>query len=116
MTAFKIVAIPACVAFAFIARLRGSIVLTKRQNFLWEFLWLAAALVIALPSISNRIAHLFGIGRGADLVLYLMCFAAILFVLYFYNKQRRLEIIITELVRLDAIRNALPRKDNPESQ
>jgi hypothetical protein len=107
MTTFQILAIPACLLFAGIASVRRERLLTRRQSLSWAFLWFVAGIVIALPEISNRVAHLVGIGRGADLILYLMCFVSILLVLYFYQKQRRLEISVTELVRNDAMRSTV---------
>jgi small membrane protein len=106
MTTFQLIAIPSCLGFAIVALSRRS-VLSRSQSFFWAFLWLTAAGVIALPQISNRIAHLVGIGRGADLVLYVMCFASILLSRYFYQKQRKLENALTQLARQDAIRHAI---------
>mgnify|MGYP001551849085 FL=1 len=106
MTTFQLLAIPSCIMFALIATKRRKDVLTRRQSLVWVFVWLAAAVVVTLPNIASAIAHVVGIGRGADLILYVMCFASILFVRYFYHKQRRLEIALTALVRSNAVQNA----------
>jgi small membrane protein len=106
MNAFQFIAIPICVALAIVASSRRRTLLSRRQSLFWVFLWITAAVVISLPELANRIAHMLGIGRGADLVLYTMCFAAILMARYFYHRQRRLETIITEIVRADSIANA----------
>ncbi len=76
---------------------------------------MSAAVVIALPNIASAIANMLGIGRGADLVLYILCFASILITRYFYNRQRRLEILLTGLVRTDALRHA-EHTTNPENR
>jgi len=115
MTTFQLLAIPACVLFACVAVMRRRTLLTRRQSMSWVVLWATAAIVIALPDIASRVAHVLGIGRGADLVLYVMCFVSVLCVMYFYHKQRRLEISLTELVRHEALQHAFPGRDLPEA-
>jgi len=104
---FQLVAIPACVIFALLAVVRRTSGVSRKQSVFWVFLWMSAAVVIALPNIASWAARLLGIGRGADLVLYVLAFACILLVRYFYHKQRRMEIVITELVRREAITAAV---------
>jgi hypothetical protein len=104
---FQLVAIPACVMFALLAVVRRTSGVSRKQSVFWVFLWMSAAVVIALPNIASWAARLLGIGRGADLVLYVLAFACILLVRYFYHKQRRMEIVITELVRREAITTAV---------
>src|SRR4029077_9050861 len=66
---------------------------------------LGVALLCA-PDVSTRIANLFGVGRGVDLVFYLG-FAGLGFVsLLFYSQQRKLELRLTELTRALAILDA----------
>jgi hypothetical protein len=106
MTTFQLLAIPASIAFALISGLRGRSRGNPRQNLFWLFLWLSAALVIALPQLASSVAHALGIGRGADLVLYALTFASILSARYFYVKHRILEIQLTEIIRQSAIASA----------
>jgi hypothetical protein len=40
-----------------------------------------------------------GIGRGTDLVMYLAVLAGIVVTRYFYSRMRRLENLLTEVVR-----------------
>ena len=42
-----------------------------RVAFAWSLLWIGAAVAIAWPQITVRVAHFLGIARGADLVFYL---------------------------------------------
>jgi hypothetical protein len=45
-----------------------------------------------------------------------MCFTSILFVRYFYHKQRRLEIALTALIRSNAVASAVaPGGTKPRS-
>jgi hypothetical protein len=103
ITTFQLITVPLCIIFGIYAMIRRKNVLSRRQSVFWVFLWLTAALAIALPNIASALANLVGIGRGADLVLYVMTFACFLLVRYFYLRQRRLEILITELVRREAL-------------
>lgn len=70
----------------------------------WGFLWMAGAVTIAMPQITSQVANLLGIGRGADLVLYATALFGLFIVRHFYFHQRRLEVMITELVRREASR------------
>lgn len=55
--------------------IRGVVVLRKRQlslyvSMAWALLWLAALIVVLWPDLTSQIAVAVGIGRGADLVVY----------------------------------------------
>ncbi len=106
MNVFQILFVPLCTAIAIIfalRTLRGRIV--RRAGVLWTFVWLAGAVLIAAPNTSIMFARWLGIGRGSDLVFYLAILAGLVTFLYFHNRYRTLEIVITELVRRDAVRH-----------
>lgn len=69
-------------------------------------IWLAAAIAILQPELTIQIAQIMGIGRGADLILYLLVISFIVLCFYFYNKLRKIESDITEIVRQLAIQDA----------
>ena len=69
----------------------------------WGLLWAGAAVTIFRPGITAEIAAWMGIGRGADLVMYLGLLTGIGLTRYFYSRQRRLENVVTQLVRLEAL-------------
>ena len=107
MTTFQLITIPllACaviVTAVAISRRR----LAPRVGLMWLALWSAALVSIAVPELLVRIAHALGIGRGADLVLYV----SILFTLggffLIYLRFRRLDEALTQIVRHLAIRDA----------
>jgi len=64
---------------------------------------LVAIITILFPSLSDTVAHVVGVGRGADLLLYLMVAAFIFFAFngYVYNKMQQRKI--TQLARKIAI-------------
>ena len=68
--------------------------------------WVAAGVAIAVPNIVQRVAEWLGIGRGADVVLYLFVLAFLWVSFFFYSRCLRLEREITELTRHIAIRDA----------
>jgi small membrane protein len=59
---------------------------------------LGAYFVIA-PEASNTVAHYVGVGRGADLITYLVEVGVLFVILHYYTKFVELQRNITELVR-----------------
>jgi len=76
------------------------------------FFILTGAVLIAVPDLSTAIAQLVGVGRGADLLLYLGIMGLSFVCLLLYAKLRQLETTLTELVRLVALQNAI----SPEAE
>ena len=73
--------------------------------FLWLIFWGVVSAIIIWPQITQRFAELIGIGRGADLVVYLGMLGVYFF---FYNllvKVKQLEEKITTLGREIAIKD-----------
>jgi hypothetical protein len=69
------------------------------------FVLLGVAFVIQ-PELTNRLAHMVGVGRGADLVLYALFPASVSLFLHLYRRHRRLEEKLTSLARAVALHNA----------
>ncbi|MBR6470968.1 MAG: DUF2304 domain-containing protein [Victivallales bacterium] len=62
--------------------------------------------LVLFPELANRVAALVGVGRGADLMLYLLLLAVYAGALLAMAKFRRLERQITELTRQVALYEA----------
>lgn len=78
---------------------------------------LAGAVLVAAPDLSSAIAQLVGVGRGADLVLYLGLLGLSFVCLLLYARLRDMEASLSELVRSIAVQNArIPDNDVPESE
>jgi hypothetical protein len=75
----------------------------RRAAFTSALIWLLAAIAVARPELTIRVAKGLGIGRGTDLVLYLFAIAYLLTAFYFYNKTSRIETAVTKIVRHLAI-------------
>jgi hypothetical protein len=69
-------------------------------------LTIAGIVVIVSPETSNDIAHQLGVGRGADLLLYLLTLAFIFMILNLYLKDKEEQKKITQLARKIAILEA----------
>ena len=104
MNGIQIVLITAIVLVAiyFFVRLRNSIL-----DFLLLLAMVTAALVfIFLPDLTNTIAHRLGVGRGADLIFYLSIVIFWFVIIKLYVRVRKLEKIVTDVVRKDALNEA----------
>ena len=109
MTTFQIVTLPliALIVLATVIQISRRR-LAPRFGFAWIVLWVAAAVSIADPEILVRAAHFLGIGRGADLVLYLSVIFSFSAFFITYLRFRRVEEQLTTIVRHIAIRDAEP--------
>jgi hypothetical protein len=108
MTTFQSIFLPLCAAIALLmlARtIRGAV--GRRNGAFWTMMWSAAAFFIAQPSLTTTLAGWLGIGRGADLVLYSATLSGLAGAVYFYQKHRHLEIMVTGLIRREALEHAV---------
>ncbi|MBS1919908.1 MAG: DUF2304 domain-containing protein [Bacteroidetes bacterium] len=109
MSGIKILLIT-CIAFIavyFFVRLRSSLF----DLALLLLLLGTAVLFVILPDLTNRIAHYLGVGRGADLVFYISIIIFWFVILKLYARIRKLEQIITGIIRKDAIDSADQNKN-----
>lgn len=91
-------------AWDLVAAWRG----TARRGiaFLRCAVWLATALAIGFPEVVQDLATAIGIGRGADVVLYVFVLAFLLTSFSLYSRQVRLQRQVTELIRHIALAEA----------
>jgi hypothetical protein len=69
----------------------------------WSVLWLIVIGVALMPQATDRIAAFAGVGRGADLLVYLAVIFLLYAVLRLMVRQQKMSEEITELVRTIAI-------------
>lgn len=67
---------------------------------------LAGMVMVAVPGVTIKLANLVGVGRGADLFMYLALVGLGFFSLVLYSKLRDLETTIAQLARSVAIQTA----------
>jgi hypothetical protein len=114
MNLFQLVSIPIAALLAIASLFR----LVRGGQPRWVYLasalvWLAAGMAIAAPDSTTTIAHALGIGRGADLLTYVLAIAFVLVTFYFYHRHRQLTVQLTELTRHIALREARPPDEAP---
>jgi hypothetical protein len=63
----------------------------------------AGAVAVVVPDTTDEVAHLVGVGRGADLVTYIAIVAVLFVLLHYYSKFVELQAKVTELTRQIAI-------------
>ena len=76
------------------------------DRILFVFLFAVGLVFIFLPDLTTKIAHVLGIGRGADFLFYLFIILAFYAFILLYSKLRKFENTLTEIIRQDAIKNA----------
>ncbi|PQO25729.1 hypothetical protein C5Y96_23240 [Blastopirellula marina] len=76
-------------------------------------IWLGAAICVVTPGIVTRVAQTIGIGRGADVLIYVVTLIFIATTFYFYSRYTRLQRQITDLTRYLAIHEAKHPETSP---
>jgi hypothetical protein len=76
-----------------------------KELVIWSFFWLIAAIVVLVPNFTSTIAKIVGIGRGADLVIYMS--VALLFYILFrvFIRLEKIENNITKITRELALKD-----------
>lgn len=74
-------------------------VLTRMWLLFWILFWTSTGIVAALPQTTDVIAKFVGVGRGADVVIYVSLLALFYLVFRLYVKIEQVEGEITRLVR-----------------
>jgi small membrane protein len=74
----------------------------------------ASGIVLVIyPDLASWIANRLGIGRGTDLLLYLLVVAGLFFAVTITSEIKRLQRQVTELVRYIALSNPLDSNQDP---
>ncbi|MEO7146809.1 MAG: DUF2304 domain-containing protein [Terrimesophilobacter sp.] len=96
---FQIVAVLVILFAAFFMLRGGGARHQAIRRILMLFFIVAAASSVFFPQVWTWVAHLVGIGRGADLLLYFLVLTFLGFVATSYRRFRHLEENVTELSR-----------------
>jgi hypothetical protein len=73
---------------------------------LWSLFWIAVAVFVMVPSATQWFAHLMGVGRGADAVLYVGMISISYAFFRVYLRMRDVDQQVTQLVRKLALNEA----------
>jgi len=82
--------------------------ITRLKNRLMDIVLLTALVLCAIvfilwPETTNKLAALLGVGRGADLIVYISILTFWFTILKLYRRIRLLEQLFTEIVRQQAL-------------
>jgi small membrane protein len=103
---FQILAILAVIGIALFVLRGGGTRHQAIQRILLLLFVAGAAVSVIFPQVLTWLAHLVGIGRGTDLLLYILVIVFLGFVATTYRRVRQLEGDITELSRQIALLGA----------
>ena len=73
---------------------------------------LGGIIFILFPELTTQLAHALGVGRGADLIFYLCILFFFFIVLKLYARIRKLEQMITGIIRENSIASAKKMKED----
>jgi len=98
-----IIQILLCLFFVFaiakvVGRYRGG-ELSSRGAIFWILFWIAAGVIVLLPNSTFYFARLVGIGRGADLVIYVALAGLFFMIFRLMVKIEKMNKDVTKLVR-----------------
>ena len=71
---------------------------------LWSLFWGAVVIVAFRPETTATIAHVFGVGRGADLAIYLALLLVFFLMFRLFARLEDLERQLTRFVRAQALK------------
>jgi hypothetical protein len=76
----------------------------------------AAAFAVLFPDTLTTVANLLGVGRGADLLLYLLVVTFLLVAVVLFRRLSVLERRYTQLARMLAVQEAVTSRDSGSQQ
>jgi|SRR5579862_6078993 len=82
---------------------RGTVTMTP--FVLWSLAWAAVIVVAVRPETTAAAARVFGVGRGADLAIYLALMLVFFLVFRLFARIEGLERELTRFVRADALKD-----------
>jgi len=95
----------AALAVAFIVTWRRAKqnVISRLEALVWSIAWIGASIVIMLPQTTDAVAKFFGVGRGADFIIYGSVIVLFFLVFKIFIALDKLDHQLTEIVRRDAL-------------
>jgi hypothetical protein len=80
--------------------------------FFWIIFWMVVGVIVLYPGITSFFAQMVGVGRGADLVIYLSIILIFYIIFQLTVKIEKIERNITKIVRTVAINQESKTKDS----
>lgn len=73
--------------------------ITAKEFVFWLFFWALTLVAVSYPKITDKMAKLVGVSRGADLLVYFSIFILFFVVFKIFVKLEKMEMNITKIVR-----------------
>jgi hypothetical protein len=80
-------------------------ILASRDTIFWVGFWFVVGLIILLPDTTSFLAELVGVGRGADLIVYLSIILIFYIIFQMTVRIEKIERNITKIVRTVAMKD-----------
>ncbi|RYG21515.1 MAG: DUF2304 domain-containing protein [Chitinophagaceae bacterium] len=77
---------------------------------------LLGVVFVLFPSLSSKLAQYVGVGRGADLIIYVFIVFSFLYNIYMYAKLRIIQQDQTEIIKNIALQNARDNRKESDQQ
>jgi small membrane protein len=81
------------------------------EFLLWALVWIGSGFIVAFPDAASFLAHIGGIGRGADLIIYTSLLVVFYLIFRIHLMLDRLEQEVTEIVRTIALERLTEPKE-----
>ncbi len=88
----------------FVIKKKRDELLGPRGMFFWILFWIGVITVVVWPDGTAKIAHVFGIGRGADFVMYVALATLFFIVFRLHIKIEAMNRDVTKVVREKALK------------
>jgi len=77
--------------------------ISAKEFVFWIFLWASVLVAVIYPHTTDKIAKIVGVGRGADLLIYISIFVLFFIIFKIFVKLEKIERNITKIVRKIAL-------------
>lgn len=94
----------------FVIKKKKDELLGPRGMIFWILFWIGVIVVVMWPEATIKLAHLFGIGRGADLVMYVALTTLFFIVFRLHIKIEAMNRDVTKVVREKALDKVKSKK------
>lgn len=78
-----------------------------RDSVFWIGFWVVVGVIVVLPEVTSFFANLVGVGRGADLIVYLSIVLIFYIIFQITIKIEKMERNITKIVREVAVKGEI---------
>ena len=100
-----LITIVALTALGAVARAFARGALSRVGLMVWLVLWVGVGVLVWVPEVTNRIAALLGVGRGADAIFYVSIVLLFYMMFRLYGKIENLEHQLSDLVKKIALKD-----------